>query len=160
MRLIHLVAVHYAACFAECRSSQFLAPPHRTMASTIPTAGVTLRPLGSYLLEAGLLTDAQVQVALNDQNMMDHMRFGEVVVARGWVKQQTLDYLLQKIIEPEQEAARRDSLYTALLTQKPLPPTASVPVPTSVAPSTFESLNDRKSLSSTPEDDSGVNWVG
>jgi hypothetical protein len=123
------------------------------MVSTTP--GLNLRPLGSYLIEAGLLTDAQVHVALIDQNMMDHMRFGEVLVARGWIKQQTLDYLISKIIEPEQELARRDSLYTALLTQKPLPPTPL----TATAPTT-EPLNGRKPLSSIPEDDSGVNWVG
>jgi hypothetical protein len=129
------------------------------MVSTISTAGLNLRPLGSYLIEAGLLTDAQVHVALNDQNMMDHMRFGEVLVARGWIKQQTLDYLISKIIEPEQELARRDSLYTALLTQKPLPPTALTASVQSTAPTT-EPLNVRKPLSSIPEDDSGVNWVG
>jgi hypothetical protein len=128
------------------------------MVSTISTPGLNLRPLGSYLIEAGLLTDAQVHVALNDQNMMDHMRFGEVLVARGWIKQQTLDYLISKIIEPEQELARRDSLYTALLTQKPLPPTAlTTTAVQSAAPTT---LNGRKPLSSIPEDDSGVNWVG
>jgi hypothetical protein len=129
------------------------------MVSTISTPGLNLRPLGSYLIEAGLLTDAQVHVALNDQNMMDHMRFGEVLVARGWIKQQTLDYLISKIIEPEQELARRDSLYTALLTQKPLPPTALMASVQSAAPKT-EPLNGRKPLSSIPEDDSGVNWVG
>jgi hypothetical protein len=129
------------------------------MVSTISTPGLNLRPLGSYLIEAGLLTDAQVHVALNDQNMMDHMRFGEVLVARGWIKQQTLDYLISKIIEPEQELARRDSLYTALLTQKPLPPTALMASVQGVAPTT-EPLNGRKPLSSIPEDDSGVNWVG
>jgi hypothetical protein len=129
------------------------------MVSTISTPGVNLRPLGSYLIEAGLLTDAQVHVALNDQNMMDHMRFGEVLVARGWIKQQTLDYLISKIIEPEQELARRDSLYTALLTQKPLP---SKPLTAAVQPAAapIENLNARKPLSSIPEDDSGVNWVG
>ncbi len=129
------------------------------MVSTISTPGINLRPLGSYLIEAGLLTPAQVHVALNDQNMMDHMRFGEVLVARGWIKQQTLDYLITKIIEPEQELARRDSLYTALLTQNPLPPTPLTAASTS-APPPIETLNARKPLSSIPEDDSGVNWVG
>jgi hypothetical protein len=130
------------------------------MVSTISTPGLNLRPLGSYLIEAGLLTDAQVHVALNDQNMMDHMRFGEVLVARGWIKQQTLDYLISKIIEPEQELARRDSLYTALLTQKPLPPTALTATAVQSAAPKTEPLNGRKPLSSIPEDDSGVNWVG
>jgi hypothetical protein len=138
---------------------KFLHNPLIPMVSTISTPGVNLRPLGSYLIEAGLLTDAQVHVALIDQDMMGNMRFGEVLVARGWIKQQTLDYLISKIIEPEQELARRDSLYTALLTQKPLPPTPLSAASTSAAP-TIEPLNTRKPLSSIPEDDSGVNWVG
>jgi hypothetical protein len=140
------------------------------------SAGV--RPLGSYLIEAGLLTSAQVDVALNDQNIVEDMRFGEVLVARGWIKQQTLDYLIHKIIEPEQESARRNDLYAALLEQAPLPPTplrspltqtgdprlSSPPMDNEqsywAAPKVQETLNDRKPLPSVPGDDSGVNWVG
>lgn len=66
----------------------------------------TVQPLGAYLVEAGLITPAQIEVALNDQKIRSDMRLGEVLVARGWIKQQTLDYLIQKIIEPEQKAAR------------------------------------------------------
>ncbi len=63
--------------------------------------------LGGYLVEAGLLTPAQVDVALNDQKLTG-MRFGEILAARGWVKQQTIEYLMKKIVLPEQEAARRE----------------------------------------------------
>lgn len=59
--------------------------------------------LGGYLVDAGLLTPAQVDVALNDQKMTG-MRFGEILAARGWVKQQTIEYLMQKVILPEQKA--------------------------------------------------------
>ena len=59
--------------------------------------------LGGYLVEAGLLTPAQIDVALNDQKSSGK-RFGEVLAARGWVKQQTIEYLMQKVILPEQEA--------------------------------------------------------
>ncbi len=64
------------------------------------------KPLGLYLVEAGLLTQAQVEVALNDQKITG-LRFGQVLVVRGWVKQQTIDYLMRKIIIPEREAYRR-----------------------------------------------------
>ena len=57
--------------------------------------------LGGHLIEAGLLTPAQVDVALNDQKSTG-LSFGEVVVARGWVKQQTIEYLMKKVILPEQ----------------------------------------------------------
>ncbi|MCY7321360.1 MAG: hypothetical protein LH660_06055, partial [Phormidesmis sp. CAN_BIN36] len=77
-----------------------------------------MKCLGYYLIEAGLITQAQVEVALNDQKIMDDMRFGEVLVARGWMKQQTLDYLIRKIVEPEQRAAKA-------LQQKSLSPDVS-----------------------------------
>jgi hypothetical protein len=72
-----------------------------------PQALPAAKRLGSYLVEAGLITPAQVDVALNDQKMMDDLRFGEALVTRGWIKQQTLDYLIKKIVEPEQQALRQ-----------------------------------------------------
>lgn len=61
--------------------------------------------IGGYLVEAGLLTPAQVDVALNDQKLTG-MRFGEILAARGWVKQQTIEYLMTKVILPEQTPAQ------------------------------------------------------
>ncbi len=124
--------------------------------------------LGYYLTEAGLITPAQVDVVLNDQKIMDGMRFGEVLVARGWIKQQTLDYLIKKIVEPEQRAAKafhRDS------PDIDLPPVAVVvksafpevvvksALPEVVAKSSALPLNERKPLPSLPTDD-GVSWAG
>jgi hypothetical protein len=62
----------------------------------------TDKRLGSYLIDAGLLSPSQVDVALNDQASTG-LRFGEIIVERGWVKQQTIDYLHRKIIELERE---------------------------------------------------------
>lgn len=62
----------------------------------------TLKPLGAYLIEAGLLSQAQVDVILADQTITE-MQFGEIVVTRGWVKEQTIEYLMQKVILPERE---------------------------------------------------------
>ena len=75
---------------------------------TTSTTTDQIKQLGAYLIEAGLLTPAQLQVALNDQTMSD-MRFGEILAARGWVKQQTIEYLMEKIVLPERKAVRRDS---------------------------------------------------
>jgi hypothetical protein len=58
--------------------------------------------LGSYLIDAGLLTPSQVDVALNDQYSTG-MRFGDIIVERGWVKKQTIEYLYRKVIELERE---------------------------------------------------------
>lgn len=59
-----------------------------------------IKPLGAYLIEAGLLSEAQVQVILADQ-LATEMKFGEIAAVRGWVKQQTIDYLMEKVIIPE-----------------------------------------------------------
>lgn len=62
--------------------------------------------LGGYLIEAGLITPDQVSVALNDQQSTG-MRFGEVLVARGWLKEQTVEWIMQKVIVPEKKAHQR-----------------------------------------------------
>ncbi len=70
--------------------------------------------LGGYLVEAGLLTPAQVDMVLHDQKATG-MRFGEILAARGWVKQQTIEYLMEKVVLPEREALQpgtEDSLDT------------------------------------------------
>lgn len=59
--------------------------------------------LGGYLLEAGLLTPNQIDVALNDQRATG-MKFGEILVARGWVKEQTIEWVMEKVAKPERKA--------------------------------------------------------
>lgn len=57
--------------------------------------------IGNYLVEAGLLSIAQVDVILLDQNATG-MRFGEIVASRGWMKEQTIEYLMEHLIAPQQ----------------------------------------------------------
>jgi hypothetical protein len=96
-----------------------------SQADTLPTARLGCKRLGAYLLEAGLLTEAQVQVALYDRAATGK-RFSEIVVDHGWVKQKTIDFLMQKVIIPEQQAtdsqlySRRRLVPTA--TPAPSPP--------------------------------------
>ena len=119
----------------------------------------SVKCLGSYLVEAGLITQAQVDVVLNDQKIMDDMRFGEVLVARGWIKQQTLDYLIKKIVEPEQRAAKasqqKNFTHNAppiAVIVNPAPPEVAAKLPPIIQ-------NERKPLPSLPTDD-GVSWAG
>ena len=115
--------------------------------------------IGSYLVEAGLITPAQVAVALNDQKIMDNMRFGEVLVARGWVKQQTLDYLIKKVVEPEQRAAK-PSQQNPSISNGSLSPAIARQVPPAIAAKSSDLLpNERKPLPSVLSDD-GVSWAG
>lgn len=72
---------------------------------------IGLKPLGEYLVEAGLIAPAQVTVALNDQTVTG-LRFGEILAKRGWVREQTIEYFMDKVIEPERRSLRQ-SLATA-----------------------------------------------
>ena len=56
--------------------------------------------IGSYLIDAGLLTPDQVDVILADQAHTG-MQFGEIAVARGWLTEETLEFIYQKVIQPE-----------------------------------------------------------
>jgi hypothetical protein len=82
--------------------------PNPTASRNSAPAMKTSKRLGSYLVDAGLITPGQIEVALNDQQVIGSgTRFGEILVTRGWIKQQTLDYLIDKVVEPEQTAAQQ-----------------------------------------------------
>lgn len=68
-----------------------------------------IKLIGSYLVEAGLITQAHIDVVLADQEATG-VRFGDILVIRGWLTEQTIEYLMEKIILPEREAAARESL--------------------------------------------------
>ena len=79
-----------------------------------------MKRLGGYLVEAGLLTPGQIDVALNDQKLTG-MRFGDILAARGWVKQQTIEYLMQKVIVPERQASSQKSRTQEQVPRAPQP---------------------------------------
>jgi hypothetical protein len=66
--------------------------------------------LGDYLVEAGLLTDAQIEVALADQ-VTTSLRFGDVLIRRGWVKEETIEYLMKKVVLPERTGLQNAASY-------------------------------------------------
>lgn len=49
--------------------------------------------IGDRLVEAGIISPMQLQVALYDQAHMN-MRLGDVLIARGWIDQETLESAL------------------------------------------------------------------
>ena len=51
------------------------------------------RPIGQYLKQAGLLNDRQIQTILEEQKRTES-RFGELAIAKGWLKQATVDFFL------------------------------------------------------------------
>lgn len=63
------------------------------------------KPLGEYLIEAGLINLDQLKVALIRQKASDK-RLGEIVADLGWVQQQTIEYLIEKVVLPEQRVVK------------------------------------------------------
>ena len=59
--------------------------------------------LGNYLVDAGLLTQEQIYSALSEQKSTGK-RLGEVISSRGWTNQQTIEYMMEKVILPEQQS--------------------------------------------------------
>ena len=56
--------------------------------------------IGSYLIDAGLLTASQVDVILADQAHTG-LLFGEIAIARGWITEETLEFIYEKVIKTE-----------------------------------------------------------
>ena len=105
--------------------------------------------IGEYLIEAGLLTEAQVGVALKDQYSTP-MAFGEIIATRGWVKSQTIEYLMQKIIEPERRSLQSQTLSSGM-TRQPRKPQSQKNTEAGQDPD-INSEENGKNL--------GVNWIG
>jgi hypothetical protein len=129
--------------------------------------------LGSYLVDAGLLSLDQINVALNDQQATG-MRFGEILVARGWLKEQTIEWVMKRVVEPERQQRRRQQI-----AQQPANRPRSLEVLRTAAadlaqdkaeeeplkeplkrPPLRRELPISKPLPSVKSSDSDVNWVG
>ncbi|MGK7919402.1 MAG: hypothetical protein AB4080_05275 [Trichodesmium sp.] len=54
------------------------------------------RPVGEYLKLANLLNEEQIYSILVEQNQTN-LRFGEVAVQKGWLRQETIDFVLHQI---------------------------------------------------------------
>lgn len=59
-----------------------------------------------YLLESGLVVQAQLPVLQYDREMTGKA-FSEILIDRGWVRKQTLDFLVERVIIPEQRARQQ-----------------------------------------------------
>ena len=52
------------------------------------------KPVGEYLKLANLLNEEQIYSILSEQHQTN-LRFGEVAVQKGWLQQETIDFVLQ-----------------------------------------------------------------
>ncbi len=55
------------------------------------------KPLGELLEEAGLINEGHLQVALMEKDIYPHLKFGEILVLHGWLKQETADFFADKM---------------------------------------------------------------
>lgn len=57
------------------------------------------KKIGEILQQAGLISSAQLKVALTDQNQFCKLKIGEILVLRGWLKPQTIDFLVSVFLD-------------------------------------------------------------
>ncbi len=80
------------------------AKTHNISQSFVTTSQIAsnTKPLGAYLMEAGLLNRDQLKVALNKQKETP-MRLGQVLSSLGWVSQETIEYMMDKVVVPQRK---------------------------------------------------------
>lgn len=112
-----------------------------------------MKKLGGYLVEAGLLTTDQINVVLNDQQATG-MRFGEIVAARGWVKEQTIEWIISRVVEPDRQALQRQAQevksWNATAAVRDTAPGAPVPPPVVSVPRPMQTSPGQKPIGQTP----------
>lgn len=63
------------------------------------------KPLGEILVEAGLVSLAQIEIALQEQSQSS-LKIGEILALHGWIKQETADFFVEqwaKLLEKEEK---------------------------------------------------------
>ncbi len=76
-------------------------------ATLVPRLSLHQR-LGELLNKAHLISPAQIEVALLDQQQNVELRFGEILALRGWLRQETADFFAEQwqmlMREPQKDA--------------------------------------------------------
>ncbi|MGD1921869.1 MAG: hypothetical protein ACFCAD_25055 [Pleurocapsa sp.] len=54
------------------------------------------KPLGEILIEAGLISVSQLEIALQQQQQNDSRRVGEILASHNWIQQKTADFFVEK----------------------------------------------------------------
>ncbi|HHP7231571.1 MAG TPA: pentapeptide repeat-containing protein [Xenococcaceae cyanobacterium] len=68
------------------------------------------QPLGEILVEAGLVSISQIEIALQEQINSD-LRIGEILAAHGWISQETADFFVLKWSKLLQEPQKKPLVY-------------------------------------------------
>ena len=78
--------------------------------------------LGEILIEANLISSAQRDLALKEQEQYHDWLLGEILALHGWIKQETADFFAQKWLQLVEEERKKPLGYylenSALLTSE------------------------------------------
>lgn len=76
-----------------------------------------VKPLGRHLVEAGLVTEDQINNALNKQQVT-RQRLGEILAQQGLIKEQTVEYLVENVILPQKVLSNKNFSFNSGLRKK------------------------------------------
>ena len=68
------------------------------------------KPLGQMLIEAGLISISQIELALQEQQQ-NNLRIGEILVAHGWIRQNTIDFFCDRWLKYIQSEKKHPLVY-------------------------------------------------
>ncbi|MEM9274618.1 MAG: pentapeptide repeat-containing protein [Cyanobacteria bacterium P01_F01_bin.143] len=68
------------------------------------------KPLGQILIEAGLVTVYQIELALEEQKQSG-LRIGEILVLHNWIKQETVDFFAERWSKILEEKTKQPLIY-------------------------------------------------
>ncbi len=80
--------------------------------SSLPPVHQPIR-LGTHLLDAGLITLEQLDIALLEQQTRNQ-RIGEILSSHGWVKQQTIEYLMASVVPTQQQQGQHSPSFALM----------------------------------------------
>lgn len=69
----------------------FISEPH-----IVEPASSYHKPLGIILQESALVLPSQIEIALQDQKINSHLKLGEILALRGWLKKETADFFAKE----------------------------------------------------------------
>ena len=52
------------------------------------------KPVGQVLKQAGLISRNQIELALKEQSLNQHILIGEILSTRGWIKKETVEFFV------------------------------------------------------------------
>lgn len=65
------------------------------------------KPIGEFLQEANLISSVQINIALIDKKNNPEIPIGKILVAHGWLKQQTADFFAESWVNTVRQNYRR-----------------------------------------------------